>query len=241
MIRSICYGDARIQFTIRRVTGKRPSVSINVLPDGSVRVDAPDDAEIDRVVAAVRQRARWVWQRIEAIRQRGRHVLPREYVSGESHFYLGRRYLLKVVVDAAQPPSVRLWRGKLEVVASQRDPEEVSALLDRWYRERAREYLSRLIDDMSARIRWLKAPPTFRLLRMKTQWGSCSPKGTLVLSPDLVKVPRPCVEYVIAHELCHLKEHNHSAKYFRTLTALMPDWAERKTELDALAELALNR
>ncbi|MBL8374000.1 SprT family zinc-dependent metalloprotease [Accumulibacter sp.] len=241
MQRSIRYGDVEIGFTIRFMTGGRRRVAINVLPNGDVCVAAPDFATPDDVVAAVRRRARWVWQQLEACKVRQRLVLPRHYVSGESHIYLGRRHVLKVFVDATRPPSVRLWRGKLEVVSSRSAPEEVAALLDRWYRERASEYLSRLIEEMTADIRWLNAPPAFRLLRMKTQWGSCSPTGTLILNPDLVKVPRPCVEYVIAHELCHLREHNHSVRYFELLSGVMPDWAKRKAELDVLAELALNR
>lgn len=241
MQRSIRYGDAKIDFSIRFALHGRRCVAISVLPDGEVRVDAPDSAVPDQVVAAVRKRARWIWQQLEAGKERRRHVLPRQYASGESHFYLGRRHVLTVVVDASKAPSVRLWRGRLEVVAPRRNPEEIAVLLDRWYRERALEYLSRLIDEIAEGIRWLKATPAFRLRRMKTQWGSCSPTGTLILNPDLVKVPRPCVEYVIAHELCHLREHNHSPRYFKLLSALMPDWADRKAELDALAELALNR
>ncbi|WP_254426989.1 RhuM family protein [Herbaspirillum sp. VT-16-41] len=76
---------------------------------------------------------------------------------------------------------------------------------------------------------------------MRSQWGSCSPKGEILLNPHLVKAPRPCIEYVLAHELCHLREHNHSDRFYRLLSRVLQDWEARKAELDGLAELLLNR
>jgi len=76
---------------------------------------------------------------------------------------------------------------------------------------------------------------------MRTQWGSCSPKGDVLLNPYLVKAPKACIEYVVAHELCHLREHNHSERFYRLLSRVLPDWEARKAELDNLAELLLNR
>lgn len=76
---------------------------------------------------------------------------------------------------------------------------------------------------------------------MRTQWGSCSPKGEVLLNPYLVKAPKVCIEYVVAHELCHLKEHNHSERFYRQLGRVLPDWTMRKAELDNMAELLLNR
>lgn len=241
MNQSICYGDTRIAFKIRWACNIPRRVKIDVLPDGEVRVDAPDSASSDEVVAAVRKRARWIWQQLEALRKRRRHVLPREYVSGESHLYLGRRHLLKVQVAPEADPGVRLWRGKLEVIVAQSDPLAVARLLDAWYRDRAKEVFASRLTEVVERVGWLTVPPSFRLLRMRTQWGSCSTKGVLVLNPDLVKAPRICVEYVLAHELCHLVEHNHSTRYYKLLGNLMPDWQARKVELDAQAELILNR
>ena len=241
MRRTIRYGDARIAFTIRFMPRPRQRVAINVLPDGGVRVDAPQDAGPDAVVAAVRLRARWIWQHLEAQRERKRHVLPREYVSGESHFYLGKRYVLKVAVSSKAPPGVKLLRGRLEVTTRQRDRDSVRRLLDDWYRYRAQEVFSRRIAHFAAKTAWLAHPPGFRLLNMRTQWGSCSPTGELLLNPQLVKAPGACLDYVVSHELCHLREHNHGPKFYRLLSAFMPDWAERKQELDAMAELLLNR
>lgn len=240
MQRSIQYGDTKIDFTIHFAPRSQRRLTIHVLPDGTVQVDAPESTESDEVVAAVRHRARWIWQQLEAHRLRRRHVLPREYVSGESHFYLGRRHLLKVIPATDGADSVKMLRGRLEVVTKSTAPVHVCRLLDGWYRERAAEVFCRRLAELQQHITWVSEPPALRLLNMQTQWGSCSPQGTLLLNPHLVKAPRPCIDYVLCHELCHLKEHNHSENFYRLLTGLLPDWASLKRELDNMAELLLN-
>lgn len=112
-------------------------VSIHVHPDGSVHVDAPSDSDVAEVMVAVRRSARWIWQRLCAYRNRTRHIFPREYLSGETHLYLGKRYVLKVIQNPAAAQSVKLLRGRLEVRTHSRDADKVRALLDSWYRERA--------------------------------------------------------------------------------------------------------
>lgn len=239
---SITYGEERLAFSVRFLPRPQRRVAIHVMPDGTVQVDAPQDTDLAEVKSAVRQRARWIWQQLQAHRERQRHVTPREYVSGETHFYLGRRHMLKVqLAPAGADAGVRLWRGRLEVTTRQRDAVTVRRLLDAWYREHAREVFARVLADVVQRMRLPRATIPWRLLSMRTQWGSCSPQGELLLNPHLVKAPRACIEYVVAHELCHLKEHNHSPRFYRLLGTALPDWAARKTELDDLAEQLLNR
>lgn len=241
MQRSIRYGDVQISFAIRFVPKPRRRVTIHVLPEGTIRVDAPEDATQDAVIAAVQRRARWLWRALEARRERCQHVLPREYVSGESHFYLGRRHMLKVELAEGRKANIKLLRGKLLVALPYRDPLLVRFSLEAWYRQRAREVFARRLAELAPRLPWLSALPDFRLLNMRTQWGSCSPSGELVLNPQLVKAPRVCIDYVINHELCHLREQNHSPAYYRLLDSVMPDWAKHKALLDSLAEVLLNR
>lgn len=241
MKRSITYGDECIGFSIHFVSRPVRRVAIHIHPNGSVQVDVPVDTDVSEVVAAVRRRARWIWRRLRAYRDRTRHVLPREYVSGESHFYLGKRYVLKVIYHPTAPQSVKLLRGQLEIRTRSRDADKVRALLDAWYRQRAEDVFTRRLAECVAKVSWLKADPGFRLLTMKTQWGSCSPKGELLLNPLLVKAPGHCVDYVIFHELSHLKEHNHSQRFYELLGGHLPDWEKRKAELDGLAEQLLNQ
>lgn len=242
MVKSfIDYGEERIGFSICFLPKPATRVAIHVFPNGMVQVDAPEGATTSDVLTAVRRRARWIWQRLAEYRVRTRHVLPRDYVSGESHFYLGKRYPLKVLADKSGSHGVKMLRGRLEVTTPSKEREKVRSLLDTWYRQRAQEVFGRRLSECASNAPWLKTLPSLRLLNMRTQWGSCSPKRVLLLNPQLVKAPRHCIDYVIFHELCHLEEHNHSPKYYRLLGGCLPDWKQCKLELDNMAELFLNQ
>lgn len=237
---SINYGSEIIQFAVRwQPERHKVSIAIHVEPEGVVLVDAPAGASRAAILAAVRKRARWVHGHLAGFGRRHGHVLPREYVSGESVMYLGRRYRLKVIQTEAAA-SVKLSGGHLEVRTAGPVPASVRDALERWYRERARMIFAERIDVMLPATSWKQAAPSMRLQAMKTQWGSCSPAGRLTLNPWLVRAPRDCIDYVILHELCHLKEHNHSPRFFKLLDRYMPQWRQRKARLDELAEVILN-
>ena len=161
-------------------------------------------------------------------------------MSGESHFYLGRRYLLKVREDSKCTPEVKLLRGVLEVNARIISPEKIKSLLFDWYKARAREVIDRRLDEVISQTLWVKEKPPIRLLSMQTQWGSCSPNGQLTLNPHLVKAPRECIDYVLLHELCHIAEHNHSENFYRLMKQVMPHWEKVKERLDGMAYFYLN-
>ena len=154
--------------------------------------------------------------------------------------YLGRRYRLKVIPANAADAGVKLCGSRLEVRSTEPAPALIREAMEAWYRARARAVFAQSTDDMLTTLRWKPAPPPMRLQAMKTQWGSCSPAGRLTVNPWLVKAPRDCIDYVILHELCHLKEHNHSRRFFKLLDRHMPSWRQRKARLDELAEVILN-
>lgn len=240
IMQTLSYGEERIRYQVCHVPDREGKVAIHVHPDGSVQVDAPMDTELPEIKAAVQKRARWVMGHIEKARELREYVLPREYVSGESYYYQKRRLQLKVVRSEDAKGSVKLHRGKLMVESSDVSPARVRKLLLGWYRARAQDYFSRRLKDITARVPCLAETPEWRLLTMKKQWGSCSPKGVLSLNPNLVKAPRECIEYVLLHELCHLQEHNHNPRFYRLLTEQMPEWKSVKAKLDGMSELLLN-
>lgn len=237
----IVYGDQRIPYAIRvQPERKARRVAIHVEPDGRVIVDVPPDTIMPQIKAAVAARARWIHTHVSEARTRLAHVLPRDYVSGESLLYLGRRYRLKVSIDDVDVVSVRLKGGYIEVrIAAWNGPAIKAALLD-WYLERARVVFHSRMEQMITGLRWVRKVPSIRLKTMKVQWGSCSPSGRMTLNPLLVRAPWECIDYVLLHELCHLREHNHSKRFFRLLNAHMPGWRETKEKLDRLAEVVLN-
>lgn len=239
---SIPYGDERIHFTLREHPQRPPHrIAIHVEPDGDVLVDAPPGSSIEKVKGAVIKRARWIRGNVEAARSRHAHVLPREYVSGESVLYLGRRYRLKVLADQDGTPEAALRGHFVEVRVETRDPLAVRKILEAWYRERSRAVFAQRLAVVAAPLSWVREVPPMRMQTMARQWGSCSPAGRITLNPALVKAPRECIDYVLLHELCHLKHHNHSPRFYRTLDQQMPGWHGIKERLDSLSEQLLIR
>jgi predicted metal-dependent hydrolase len=231
------YGDEVIDFSLRRQSSRTvPRVAIHVEPDGRVLVDAPDSTAVADVVLAVKKRARWISQHVAAAKGRLAHALPREYVSGESLHYLGRRYRLKVIVAAGATVEARMRGAFIAVTVPERATATIRAALDLWYRKRARELFAARLAAVAAPLRWIRQLPPTRLQFMTVQWGSCSPSGRITLNPLLVKAPRECIDYVLLHELCHLLHHNHSPKFYQTLDRHMPNWRTVKEKLDNMAE-----
>jgi predicted metal-dependent hydrolase len=231
------YGDEVIAFSLRRQSSRTVTrVAIHVEPDARVLVDAPDTAPLADVLAAVKKRARWISQHVGAARARRANVIPRDYVSGESLHYLGRRYRLKVIVKADATVEASMRGAFISVTVPEHAPSTIKSTLDTWYRQRARELFADRLAAVAAPLRWVKQLPPTRLQFMTVQWGSCSPSGRITLNPLLVKAPRECIDYVLLHELCHLLHHNHSPKFYRTLDRHMPNWRAVKEKLDNMAE-----
>lgn len=236
----LTYGDRRIPYLIEVDPDRSTRVAIHVEPDGRVIVEAPPQADKPSIHSAVVKRARWIATHVAAAEDRQRHMIAREYVSGEQVLYLGRRYVLKVTQSDQGSPSVRLKGNRLEVTRKDTTRDAVRAAVRAWYRVHARNFFDRKIGELSASLPWVKERPPFRLLETSRQWGSCSPKGEIILNPHLIKAPRPCVDYVLIHEMAHLKHHDHSPEFFALLGQEIPEWQRIKKQLDDLVDVVTN-
>lgn len=238
------YGTAQIPYTLERkeIAPESPrKIAIRVLPDGQVLVSAPTDATNSAIHCAVMKRAKWIYENLQAKTKLNEYVQPRRYVSGEMQFYLGRRYMLKVVQGTEA--TVKMQRGLITVSIPEPQPDrpgKAKALLRKWYRTRAHHVFTERLKQLTPQLPWVKVTPAFRVISMKKQWGSCSAAGVLALNPHLIKAPKDCIDYVILHELCHIKEHNHSERFYALLQHVKPDWKASKRHLDSMAELLLN-
>lgn len=240
------YGDEAIPYEVVRkpyLEGKKRRITIKAHPSCDVVISAPHDAQPSDIHEAVMKRASWIYDALSEFREHLKHVHSKEYTSGEMQFYLGRRYVLKVVEDANARPSVKLTRGKLLVTLNHfRDDksERVRTMVRKWYEVRAEVVFQERLCELLSQTTWVDKQPEFRVLAMTKQWGSCSIKGNLMLNPHLIKAPKECIDYVVLHELCHISEHNHSERFWRLLTSAMPNWQDIKHRLDGMAELYLN-
>lgn len=204
-----------------------------MLPDKQVEVVAPEGKAIDQVLALVGRRASWIAKQRRYFEQFQPKLPGPRFVSGATHLFLGRQYRLKV--RAAMPREVKLIGRFLHVHATDRnDAAWVRRLVEDWYRTRAQAVFAHRLDLCleSAKSLELSAPNVI-VRKMVKRWGSCTKAGNILLNADLVKVPVHCIDYVIMHELCHLKIHNHGKGFYRLLTRCMPDWERRKKRLDS--------
>lgn len=233
---SVCYGDEVIHYdVVERAT--RRTLGIEVHPDGRVLVLAPSGCNDATIEEKLRLRAGWVSRQLETFLRYGtHHTTPRQYLSGESHRYLGRQYRLRVKAHDpdAQQDHVKLTRGEMWVIGpGNLPPSKVKALLRRWYLGRAREVFDAVLTDVFDTFQRLgHERPRIVVREMRRRWGSLSPGGQMTLNSRLVQAPRPCVEYVIVHELCHLIHKNHGSEFFAWLGQVMPDWQPRKQRLE---------
>lgn len=213
----------------------RRTLAISVLPNGKVEVVAPMRAELSEIQAKIKKRTGWI------MRQR-RHFLilnaerpERRYCTGATHRYLGRQYRLKIAT--ADKPRVKLRGAYLYIDTPSASSKTVAALVRGWMREKAQEQFGRRLNKWLSWCRERGLPePQLHLREMPKRWGSTRSDGRLYLNPELVRAPAPCVDYVIAHEVCHIKHPRHDKRYYVELDKLCPRWRMLKHRLET-AEL----
>lgn len=219
------------QITYRLHRANRKTVRIVVSPELVVDVYAPRNRSAEAVRIAVEKKARWIVRTLDMFN--GCHQLPasKQYVSGEVFAYLGRHYRLKVEEGSRQP--ARLDNGFIWVqVLDRNNLASVRQSVETWYRKQARQVLADWLEKGYAIAARHGIPkPSLALRSMRRRWGSCSSAGNITLNVHLVQAPVHCIEYVIMHELCHLRHHNHSKAFYSLLRRCMPDWKLRKDQL----------
>lgn len=227
------FGGHRIEFLL--VWRERRHLAIEVSPDRTVTVVAPVGRDLEDILARVARRGAWIIKQLDYFERFQPLPPPRSYVAGETHLYLGRQYRLKVTKSAGD--EVKLLGRYIHVFSSQPDSSEhTRRLVEDWYRVHAVAAFGRRLALCVQRARALKVvEPKLIVRRIKTRWGSCSRLGTILLNTELVKAPVDCIDYVITHELCHLRIHEHTPAFYRLLSRCMPDWERRKERLERVA------
>lgn len=201
-------------------------------PNGQVRISAPDGMALDTIRLYAISRLGWIKSQQRRMLAQERET-PREYLDRESHYVWGNRYLLKVMhTDAA--PVVKLKHSTIELyVRPGSDQARRAEVLEGWYREQIKAAVPPLL------IKWQPLMGVqanhLRVQRMKTKWGSCNPAtGLIRFNTDLAKKPPECLEYILVHELTHLLEPTHNARFQDLMDAFMPHWRQVKSELNRL-------
>jgi len=234
---SIDFGSKKIDFSLEY--SNRKSLGITVTPELNVLVKAPIDTSIEKVKEKLRKKAPWIIRQQSFFLSFHPKTPARKFIGGETHLYLGRQY--RLLIDNGEllienDKKVKIKGGFLIVFT--KDKKKVKELLVEWYRNKANEKFHEialpLINDFIVRHKLSINNCQLSIREMPTRWGSCTPKGKIILNPELIKAPRGCIEYVIIHELCHLIHHDHTQKFIDLQTKEMKDWVKWKTKLEKL-------
>lgn len=200
-------------------------------PNGRVRVAAPTRIHDEAVRLAVISRLAWIKRQRERFHAQARQS-GREYVSRESHYFLGRRYLLKVIEGDGPARVLRRGHITLELQVAKRASRSTrEQVLLAWYRENLKALIPPLLKKWEGKVGVTVG--SWGVKRMKTKWGSCNADAHRIwLNLELVKKPVRCLEYILVHELVHLVERNHNDRFTSLMDRFMPNWRVRRDELN---------
>jgi predicted metal-dependent hydrolase len=199
---------------------KRRTIALIVERDGTFTVRAPfrtPQAEID---SFIQQKADWITRTREKIKSIP-PTLRKQYIDGEKFLFLGALFDLRLV--EIQKPSLQFSD---EFTLSQSSQEKVEMLFVRWYKERALEIISERVKQYSGQYNF--APSQVKISSAKTRWGSCSSNGKLNFTWRLAMAPLEVIDYVVVHELAHLRVKNHSRKFWKLVEAVYPDYKKQR-------------
>jgi hypothetical protein len=229
MVYQVRLGDVEVDVVLKDIKNVHLSV---YPPTGRVRISAPKRMSMDTIRVFAISKLGWIRQQQTKLREQERETL-REYVERESHYVWGQRYLL-TVSESDEPPSIELKHSRMVLrVRPRTDEEKRRAFVEEWYREQLKKavppLLARWQPLLNVRVE------RFFVQRMKTKWGSCNHKAsTIRLNTELAKKPTECLEYIVVHELVHLLEPTHNARFVALMDRFMPKWQFYRQVLNRL-------
>jgi predicted metal-dependent hydrolase len=219
MVKKLKLGDIHVDVVFKDI--KNVHLSVHP-PTGRVRISAPSRINLDTIRVFAISKLEWIKQQQKKLREQDRET-PREYLDRESHYAWGKRYLLKVS-EIDQTSCVELKHKRILLkVRPGTDEGKRQSILEGWYREQLKNALPPLIAKWEPLLG--VTVKRFFVRRMKTKWGSCNPTaGHIRLNTELAKKPPECLEYIVVHEMAHLLEPTHNARFKALLDRFMPKW-----------------
>ena len=207
------------------------NVHLSVYPPlGRVRISAPVRMDLDAIRVFAISKLNWIKKHQLRIQSQEREA-PREYITGESHYYLGRRYLLRVIEHKASP-DVSLKHETIDMYVRRNScAARRQSILDEWYRQRMKEIVPGFIAQYEKAMKVQVSE--FGIKKMKTRWGTCGIRAKRIwLNLELAKKPIECVEYVVVHEMMHMLERHHNERFLALMDKYLPKWRFYKEELN---------
>ena len=229
MVTQLQLGDIAIDVVLKDI--KNVHLSVHP-PTGRVRISAPSHMTLETIRVFAISKLDWIKRHQQEVREQDRETF-REYVDRESHYVWGKRYLL-TVSESQQAPAIELEHSRMCLrVRPGTDAVKRQAVVEAWYREQVKKAVPPLLTKWEPVI----GASVERLFvrQMKTKWGSCNPRSASIrLNTELARKPRECLEYVVVHEMVHLLEPTHSARFIASMDQLIPQWRFQRDRLNQL-------
>jgi len=213
------------------IYSRRRTLGISVLPDTSVIVRVPYRTSAKTITRIVEEKSSWIIKHRDNYRNREIIKSGRSYSNGSAHLFRGNESILNI--QKSTKPYISFNGSSIEMGLDMNNNEQlIKKLLYIGYKDEAIKHLPVILNRILEQYADQKFKPTGLVIRsMKRRWGSCSNRGKITLSTELIKLADIYIEYVVIHELCHLKQHNHGPKYYELLSELYPDWKKVKKEM----------
>ncbi len=222
------YGSYSYEYYL--VRQERKTISLIVQPSLKVVLKCPIDCDEEKIQKFLKRKWKWLEKQLSYFKK-FKNKNKKEYISGESFLYLGRQY--KLLVRRAKEDSVKLKYGRIlfHTIKKVDDKKYNKKMLDDWYRTRLLKIFNDRYDEVFKNFDYKNKPKLFTR-KMNKRWGSFRNNKRIVLNPMLIQAPKECIDYVITHELCHMKYKNHSKKFYDLLKSKIKNWEEVKEKLE---------
>ena len=227
------YENEQVELVIRK--SKRKSMTIAIRPDGNLLVKAPLFLSEDEIIKWVKTKTGWIVRQRAKILEQQQENLPKQYVTGEIFLYLGQEYVLDVRLSEGRAGMVGLTEDKIILFTKNDDSKLIQKILSDWYDKQAKTVIGKRVRFYAEQMGETYGRVTIK--NQKKRWGSCSNARNLNFNRRLIMAPQEVLDYVVVHELCHLRQMNHSKEFWKEVELVLPDYKMHKKWLETNGHL----
>jgi predicted metal-dependent hydrolase len=229
---SFIYNGEKINYKIKR--SKRKTIGIKISPEEGVTLSVPMRCNEDTIKSVLNTKASWILSKLKLMENKTDGLVQRQYVTGEQLMLLGDYYKLSIIAGDFKDCSVKFNEQGFKVYLGSDISEEfrksiIKMALDKLYRDIAKRFLKERTEYYASILK--VNPNRITIKEQKSVWGSCSSKSNINYNWRIIMAPAKIVDYLVVHELCHLRQPNHSEAYWNLVEAILPDYKERKNWL----------
>lgn len=227
-INTFTYGKYSYEYHL--IFQDRKTVSLTVYPNLNIILKCPFNYDVAKIERFLKRKWLWLEKQVQYFKKYKKNPNKKEYISGESFLYLGRQY--KLLIKKAKNLEIKVQKGRIIVLTrtSSLDRNTNKRLIKKWFEDRMRSVFSERLKEMIKEFDY-DFIPELVIRKMSKRWGSYL-RNKIILNPLLIRASKDCIDYVIAHELCHLRHKKHSKEFFKLLSSIIPNWKEIKEKLE---------